>query len=468
MSMMLLVTTVLPVSASEVSPRAKGKVSVTTKDGGVPVFQYGKAQKLTLAVKNNTSSDLHNVKLNPQMDTSADQWPFKIEKQNYEKTIATLAAGKTADIEYTFTERDEVATASYYILFDVTTDEDEEDEEPQTAGVYVKTTAKPEEKPKEETGSVENGAITGGEGSTSVPRVIVTGFSTEPGEVKAGSNFKLIVHLKNTSKKTAVRNMLFDFSAPAEGDGETASPAFLPASGSSTVYLDGIKANGTKDISIELSAKADLTQKPYSVEMSMKYEDNTGAQYDGSSSLSIPVKQDARFEFSEFELSADTIEVGNEVNIMCNLYNLGRTKLYNVKVRFDGEGISNGEVFVGNVESGGTASIDSMVTGEAATTGDGLVKMVMTYEDESGAVTTFEKELTIFVTEPMMMDEEMYGDMEMEEEKGFSIWPWIILVLIIVAVVATVIIVKKKKKKKLETEEEGLVDELDRLTEDEQ
>lgn len=109
-----------------------------------------------------------------------------------------------------------------------------------------------------------------------------------------------------------------------------------------------------------------------------------------------------------------------------------------------------------------------MVTGEAATTGDGLVKMVMTYEDESGAVTTFEKELTIFVTEPMMMDEEMYGDMEMEEEKGFSIWPWIILVLIIVAVVATVIIVKKKKKKKLETEEEGLVDELDRLTEDEQ
>lgn len=32
--------------------------------------------------------------------------------------------------------------------------------------------------------------------STSVPRVIVTGFSTDPAEVKAGSNFKLIVHLK--------------------------------------------------------------------------------------------------------------------------------------------------------------------------------------------------------------------------------------------------------------------------------
>ena len=46
--------------------------------------------------------------------------------------------------------------------------------------------------------------------SASVPRVIVTGFNTEPAEVRAGSNFKLIVHLKNTSSKTAVSNMLFD------------------------------------------------------------------------------------------------------------------------------------------------------------------------------------------------------------------------------------------------------------------
>lgn len=37
-------------------------------------------------------------------------------------------------------------------------------------------------------------------GDGSVPRVIVTGFSTNPAEVRAGSNFKLTIHLKNTSK----------------------------------------------------------------------------------------------------------------------------------------------------------------------------------------------------------------------------------------------------------------------------
>ena len=38
-----------------------------------------------------------------------------------------------------------------------------------------------------------------GEAKTGVPRVIVSGFNTDPAEI-AGSNFNLIVHLKNTSQ----------------------------------------------------------------------------------------------------------------------------------------------------------------------------------------------------------------------------------------------------------------------------
>ena len=64
-------------------------------------------------------------------------------------------------------------------------------------------------------------------GDGSVPRVIVTGFSTDPAEVRAGSNFKLTIHLKNTSKMK-VSNMLFDLAAPTEGsDEQSTSPAFL-------------------------------------------------------------------------------------------------------------------------------------------------------------------------------------------------------------------------------------------------
>lgn len=458
------------------SEKTVPQFALTTKDGKVPTFQYGERKKLTLVFTNRSGADLHHIKISPKMDTETSKWPFVIEKQDYNTEVELLEAGKSVQVEYSFTEREDVKSASYRLVFTVSADELAKSQE---SGVYVKTTAKAEEgktEDKNETaadessgGSVENGAISGGEETSSVPRVIVTGFSTEPEEVKAGSDFKLIVHLKNTSKTKTVRNMLFDFNAAAEGDETTAASAFLPSSGSSTVYLDTIRAGGQKDISIELNAKADLTQKPYSIEMTMKYEDTSGNQYDGSSSLSIPVKQDARFEFSEFELSSDSIEVGNEVNVMCNLYNLGRTKLYNVKVRFEGEGISGGEVFVGNVESGATASIDSMLTGESATTGDGAVKMVMTYEDEAGEETTFEKELTIFVTEEIETEDMLQSELMEDEQGGFSLGKLIAGFLAAVAVAAVVVLlILKRKKKKIRAEEDELTDELDRFVEDEQ
>ena len=98
--------------------------------------------------------------------------------------------------------------------------------------------------------------------------------------------------------------MLFDMQAPSSGsEGAAEAPAFLPASGSSSVYLDGIPAGGTSDISIELNARADLVKKTYSISMSMKYEDSSAAQYEAQSSLAIPVIQDARFEFSKIEIA---------------------------------------------------------------------------------------------------------------------------------------------------------------------
>ncbi len=58
--------------------------------------------------------------------------------------------------------------------------------------------------------------------------------------------------------------------------------------------------------------------------------------------------------------------MGEEGNVSCSLYNLGRIKLYNVKATFEGAGIKKEEAFVGNVESGATASIDAMLEGKKA------------------------------------------------------------------------------------------------------
>mgnify|MGYP000352801192 FL=1 len=479
--------------------RVTTKVTIDSKDNKVLQYKPGESQKWTLVITNKTGQELSNLSVSPDMGgENADAWPFKTDYQKYEQKIDTLKNGEHKEISFDFSQRDDAGTRRYAIPFSVYTGDN--DEPIATHKLYVNTTEKPQADNSQNqgdngngggsgSGSADGGAMTasvgndepavysgGGSGSSgsssdgSVPRVIVTGFDTNPAEVHAGSDFTLTIHLKNTSKKTKVQNMLFELEAPTEGtDEQTSAPAFLPTSGSNSIYLNGIKADGTADISITLNAKADLLQKPYSINLSMKYEDSQATQIESSSSISIPVKQDARFEFSEFEISPQTIEVGGETNVMCRLYNLGRIKLYNAKTRFEGNGIKKQEIFIGNVEAGATGSIDAMLQGEKVTNGNSKITMTLSYEDESGNISETTKDFELEVTEAVD-DSDMYMNTDGDAEagsSGFPVVPVVVVIVIIAGVVAAVVFVKKKKKKQMLNEEEELLDELDRSSEDE-
>ena len=466
---------VMMVKPAEIQAASPEIITIKAKDNKVPVFQAGQSQTWTITVTNSTSQPLSQVALAPELGDSGESWPFKTEYQDYKQSVDVIPAGESCDFTFEFVQREDVPSARYTLQFVLTA----ENEVKASQKFYVNTTAKSEdtkssqeEGQEADAGGFSNGGVSysggGSAGSGSVPRVIVTGFTTDPAEVRAGCNFTLTIHLKNTSKSTRVSNMLFDLSAPTEGsDEQTAAPAFLPASGSSSIYLEGIAANGTADISIQLNAKADLLQKPYSIDMSMKYEDSSATQIEATSSISIPVKQDARFEFSEFEISPESIAVGEEANVMCNLYNLGKIKLYNVKATFEGSCIDKEEVFVGNVESGASASIDAMVEGKKATKGPAKITMTLSYEDEAGEVKTMTKDFQLEVTEASESDLAAM-DMEAEDKGGIPVIPILILVAALAVIAAAVIIIRKKKKKQTLVEEEALLDELDGPSEDEQ
>lgn len=475
---------------------ADAVLKVTTPGNKVQTYQYQKAQDFVLNVANNSDQTLKNIKVEPILKKNTDKWPFKTEYQSYEASIPELNAGDSGSVKFNFTQRDDAGDKTYRLTFAVTAENESGEKVYDDKVTYsVNTSAKPESHKEDSksdnsgqsaggsndggnidayAGGVDNGDAVysgggGGEasGNGSVPRVIVTGFTTNPADVKAGSDFTLTLHLKNTSKSSRVGNMLFELEAPTEGsDEQTTAPAFLPSSGSNSIYLDGIAANGTADISIDLNAKADLVQKPYSINVSMKYEDANASQIEASSSISIPVKQDARFEFSEFEITPESIAIGEEANVSCNLYNLGRIKLYNAKAIFEGEDIKKNETFLGNLEPGSSTSIDVMLEGIQATQGDGQVKMTLSYEDESGTVSTTEQTFNLTVTEAT----DDAGVDEMPEENaagGLPIVPIILVILIIAGIVAAVVIKKKKKSQKLAEEEEDLLDELDGPSEDE-
>jgi len=505
--------------AGRQAAKVLSRIRLSVGDGQeTPVFKAGEETELRIKVANKGNLDAQNVSIAPVVENT-DDWPFDMEKLSYEQELGSIEAGKDVTAVWgsgsdRLKVREDVTGKSYKLVFRLTYD-DGENQGCTDKYVFVKTVAK--EKPSDSggndgqtaeqqppqtdtpgntpgnasgnggdsTGNYSDGGLGGGavynsepvasgggpgsSGDGSVPRVIVTGFDTEPGDVKAGTNFKLVVHLKNTSKRTAVSNMLFDFQAPAAGtDAAAEAPAFLPVSGSSTVYLENIAAGGTKDISIELNARADLVQKPYSISLDMKYEDGNAAQYESGSSLAIPVKQEARFEFSRIQASPDTVAVGEESNITCSLYNLGRVKMYNVKARFEGDAIEGQEQFIGNLDSGSTGTIDGIVTAVEESYEESNCRLVLTYEDDAGNVSAVEQEFTMTVNAAEEIADMGMDDMA-EAETGSSV-PGILLAaaaVTVIGIILAAVLIKKKKKKKLAAEEEELLDEVERLTEDE-
>nr|WP_288858813.1 hypothetical protein [uncultured Faecalicatena sp.] len=498
MSLALTAAFVLPsgVRAEDtVAPIPDIKISIA-EGQDAPTYQAeDQEQNLTIKLENTGKADAKNVKIIPVLN-DASEWPFEIENMTNEYTVGDIPTGQSGEAKWeNLKVRQDVGNNTVRLFFKITCDDGNQNQFETNKYVFVKTKEKPkEEKPKPEEpkpeepnkenptddttvpmdGGIANSdpIVTGGGGSESgnnpVPRVIVTGFNTEPGAVNAGSDFKLIIHLKNTSGRTAVSNMLFDLQAPSSGTEAAAeAPAFLHSSGSSSIFLDSIPAGGTQDISIQMNARADLVQKPYSIAMTMKYEDNKATQYESSSSLAIPVKQAARFEFSELEIAPESVAVGEEANITCSLYNTGRIKLYNVKAKFQGDGIEGKDVFVGNVDSGATGSIDGIVTATKEMMSGEKCKMVVTYEDDSGKVSTVEQEFTLeVVPEAPPMDMTQMTDVPVE--KPFPVIPVVIgAVAAVIAVIILIVVLKKRKKKKESVEEEDLVDEVDRFTEDE-
>lgn len=436
-----------------------------------PTVSYGQRVAIVLPVINFGTEELNDLIVEPQTSTLVTEWPFEPDMTSYLQTEPFIPGNDTKEkamenrreFTFYFTARSDVMSGYYPLKFNVSyTKAGVRCEEPAVLTVYVKTEGKPGSGIIGGSGHEENG---------SKPRIVVTGFETDPAEVFAGDTFTLTIHVKNTAKDTTVSNVLFDMQAATEGDDKTNTyAAFLPTSGSSSVYMDQISADTEADIVIEMTAKADLAQKPYVLDVNMKYDTPTMFDITDKASVSIPISQESRFDTSIPEVVPADITVGSQSNVMFSIYNTGKTTLYNVQVKFVADSIDEASAFVGNLQSGATGNVDVMLTGIAATMDDGTVNMEISYEDEAGNVSTVEKPITLYVTEEfggdMMYDESMMEGGMIPEEEGAKSGKGLLIGIIIAAVAAAIaglavfLVIRKKKKaaKLLEEDLEDLID----------
>lgn len=418
-----------------------------------PSVSYGQQVAIVLPVVNFGTEELNDLIIEPATSTVVTEWPFEPDMTNYLQTEPYIPGCQTKEqalanrreFTFYFTARDDVMTGYYPLKFNVWyTKSGIRCEEPAVLTVYVKTTGRP--------GSGNIGG-NGQEESKAKPRIVVTGFETDPAEVFAGDTFTLTIHVQNTAKDMAVTNVLFDMQAAIEGEDKTNTySAFLPTSGSSSVFMNQISADTAADIVIEMTAKADLAQKPYVLDVNMKYDAGSMFDLTDKASVSIPIHQESRFDTSVPEVAPSDITVGSQSNVMMSVYNTGKTTLYNVQVKFHADSIDEASAFVGNLQSGATGNVDIMLTGTAPTMDDGTVVMEISYEDDAGNVTSEEKTITLYVTEEVF-DDTMYdeGMMEDMEDTGSGKTGTVIAVIVVVVVLAgaaaAFIVIKRKKKK---------------------
>ena len=156
------------------------------------------------------------------------------------ETIEPEDGTKPVDVAYSLTSREGLKTDYYPVNFVMEYTKDG------NAYVLVKQVhakleeAVVKEENSENSTTEEAAPDNSGDVVSSTPGVstlIVTGYETSPATVKAGEDFKLTIHVKNTSKRTAVSNIKFTLS--------TTENEFLPKSGSSTVYVEKISSGKT-------------------------------------------------------------------------------------------------------------------------------------------------------------------------------------------------------------------------------
>lgn len=416
---------------------------------------YPNVMNFAMNLRNNSPATVYNVKASIVLDSDTTKFPFEINDANYDRMFEKIEKEETVPLDYSFAIRKDAYSGYYPVAMKIfySTSSTGDELETYEASFYVYV----ENKEKED----EKGDFN--EHDRTKARVIVDGFVTNPQTIIAGDEFDLSLNIKNASTNITATNLLFTF----ESEKVTESAVFTTESGSSSIALDSLGPGATREIKLRLSSKPGIDQRSYGLKVIAKFDSPEFKNAEESMTVDIPIKQIARLNTGTFDIMPESISVGSEANIMFGINNTGKVLLYNVMVKFEADSIRTTDAYVGNIKPGETGNVDCMVTGEAPTTDDGIVKVTITYEDENGEISSEEKELRLYVTEEAMMDDINVGnfeDLPMEEPSFFSQYKNIIIpagigAAVVLLIVVTVL-VKRHRKKKAARDDEDMDDEI--------
>ncbi len=292
--------------------------------------------------------------------------------------------------------------------------------------------------------------------SASVPKVIISQYSTGEDSIQAGKDFNFSFTLKNTSKDVTVSNMVVTVSSL---DG-----VIVPAEGSNSFYIESITPGASRALNLPLSVKPDAETKSYELTLTISYEDQSASPHSSTEKLSIKVIQPQKLEVQNI-YGTDYGDVGMQTSIGMQFVNTGKAPLLNLTLEIKGDfTVPDGVYYIGNFQSGSFNSADMAVIPNSSGLLEG--EILFTFENDAGEVSEVSHPFTMDVMEGYTGGDDMGGpdigigpDGEIwgpdgvyppvEEGGGIPIY-FIIGGAVVILIIGFIIFKKIKAKKEME------------------
>jgi len=260
-------------------------------------------------------------------------------------------------------------------------------------------------KPAETTTSTTTETTTGKE---SVPKIIISNYSYEPKEAKAGQTVDITLTFFNTSMSQEVKNIKIqmdsDVSTSSGSYGSASSGIFTPVEGSNSFYIDRIGPRQEVERSIKLMIQGNAEARSYQLFSNIEYEDSKSTPITAKESISIPVTQVTKITINEVQINSPGVAVFNPLSVSYSYINMGKTTLYNVMASIEGENITPVQgYYSGNMTPGMQDYFDTMLIPQVS--GDYKCYALIKYEDSIGNIHEERKEFTF-----LAMDAPNYGN----------------------------------------------------------
>lgn len=419
------------------------KVLIGVKNGasaGQPVIRVGRlgpdrpvgageAFHMTVTLQN-TSQDKDIRSLSAVFETN-DQ--IALMEETDTKQLGDLKAGESLEIPVSLKTSPDLAAAASQML-GMTLRFEYDSDKGAVQGTYSEKLVIP-------TGA-------GGKGPGSpTPNIIIKNY-TYGEKVTAGQVFDLELEFANTSRTSAVENVVMSLET---GEGISINSA------SNTFYIPQMGPGESRREKVQMQALFQSKLQSPKITISCKYEfvDRQERKQSSSSEIiAIPVYQPDRLQIGTPSFS-EIFRQGEEATISIPYVNKGRGQVYNVEATLDGDiDALAREVNLGNFEPGKSGTIDFVVTPREA--GQFSGKVLVAYEDETADVKQMEIPVTFDVEEPMDGLDEIPEDFDpVSQEKGFPI-PWIAAAAgAVLLVTPAAVRIRRRKKSGSRPEEES-------------